>query len=659
MSKVSVSPSLTPSDLGDAVLERHALGLAARAGRPEAAADHAVAARQRIGPRQVELALGQPSRPRVLETCRVERRAVQLDEPAPHHRAERDLAAEATGERGLRVLDLVGQHVDQELVGRIRRQVRAPRVHEIAAHERQEQERHHAERERPDLQARGEAAARQVGESEAPRHATPRQALQQRHEEPCGERGDTEQRADADDHDHPSLGLARLPGNEERHGGHTERVGEHAARSRARQVAAQHPERRHVGERDERRHGEPEEQQQSGREGLETRLQRRCGKPSVHHRGEHADEQRLSAQRGGDADRARDHAEHQELQHEQAERLPHRRAEAAHHRRGVEMTAQVARRGERHGDRRQQDGDQRGEAEELLRAIERLPHLGAQVADGLHALAGLELLAEPGAEALEAAASGVGDEQAVVRPIAGLQQVGRGNIVEIQQQLRAQREHHAGDLGLLLDDCGDRKRRLADREFRATVDAHALREPRIDPDLAASGDRSGDAAVRIAGLDQPHRAAQRIAGTDRLDVGQDRRGGASCRVACRLGCRFGRPLHHAVEADHRRAGEAVRAGSLGEPGRQRSVTGDHQVAPEQQVRLPGERALDAVGEETDRADARHREDQRRDQHPQFARAPVAAEHAQREAQRVHGAAPGKVGSDSTFLGSRSARAATP
>ena len=547
--------------------------------------------------------------------------------------------------------------------------------HEIAAHERQEQQRHHAKRERPDLQARGEAAARQVGESEAPRDAAARQALQQRHEQPRGERGDAEQRTDADDHDRSGLGLARLPGNEQRHGGHPQRVGEHAARSRARQVAAQHPERRHVGERDERRYGEPEQEQQSGREGLEPRLQRRCGKSGVHHRGEHADQQRLSAQCGGDADRTCDDTEHQELQHEQAERLPYRRTEAAHHRRGVEVAAQVARRGERHGDRSQQHGDERGEAEELLRAIERLPHLGTQVADGLHALPGLELLAEPGAEALEAAAAGVGDEQAVVRPIAGLQQVGRRHVVEVQQQLGAEREHHARDLGLLLDDRGDRERRLADRELRAAIEAHALCEAGIDPRLAPSGNGIGDAAFRIAGLDQPHRAAQWVAGTDRLDVGEDGRGAGARRVACRgvchtgrrgicrigcgIGCRIGGLLNHAVETDHRRGGEAVRARALRERRRQRPVAGDHQVAPEQQVRLTGQRALDAVGEEADRADACHREDQRRDQHPQFARAPVATEHAQCEAQRVHGAASGKVGSDSTFFGSRSARPATP
>ena len=53
------------------------------------------------------------------------------------------------------------------------------------------------------------------------------------------------------------------------------------------------------------------------------------------------------------------------------------------------MPAQIARCGERDGDRGEQHRDERSEAEELLGALERLPHFGTQVAHGLHPLAGL------------------------------------------------------------------------------------------------------------------------------------------------------------------------------------------------------------------------------------------------------------------------------
>ena len=72
-----------------------------------------------------------------------------------------------------RVLDLIGQHVDEELVGRIGRQARAPVAHQVAAHDGQQQQRHQAERQRADLQARRRARA---GAGSQGRSATTRRA---------------------------------------------------------------------------------------------------------------------------------------------------------------------------------------------------------------------------------------------------------------------------------------------------------------------------------------------------------------------------------------------------------------------------------------------------------------------------------------------------
>ena len=67
----------------------------------------------------------------------------------------------------------------------------------------------------------------------------------------------------------------------------------------------------------------------------------------------------LSGQRDEPPCRARGNAERQELHEKERERLSDLRAEAAEHRSRVEMPAQIPRRGERDGHRREQHRDQR------------------------------------------------------------------------------------------------------------------------------------------------------------------------------------------------------------------------------------------------------------------------------------------------------------
>ncbi len=152
------------------------------------------------------------------------------------------------------------------------------------------------------------------------------------------------------------------------------------------------------------------------------------------------------------------------------------RAEAAEHRGRIEMPSQVARRRERDGDRGEQHRDECGEPDEFLRALERLPHFGTQVAHGLDPLPGLELVVEPCAIGVERArVLARRDEQAIRRAVAGLQQVGRGNVVDVHEQLGPEREDDARDLGLLLHDRADRERRLADRDAVADLRRRADR----------------------------------------------------------------------------------------------------------------------------------------------------------------------------------------
>ena len=139
-----------------------------------------------------------------------------------------------------------------------------------------------------------------------------------------------------------------------------------------------------------------------------------------------------------------------------------RRAEAAEHRRRVEMPPQIARCRERDRNRRQQHGDERRQTEEALGALERLPHFGPQIADRFDALPGGRRTGEPRAEALDLAGLALGNQQPPRRTIARLQQIRRGHVVEVEQQLRTRRERQSGDLGILRDDGADGQRRVAD-----------------------------------------------------------------------------------------------------------------------------------------------------------------------------------------------------
>jgi hypothetical protein len=137
----------------------------------------------------------------------------------------------------------------------------------------------------------------------------------------------------------------------------------------------------------------------------------------------------------------------------------------------------IARCRERDRDGRQQHGDERRQAEEALGALERLPHLGPQIADRFDALPGGRCTGKPRAEAFDLAGLALGNQQSPRRAIARLQQIRRGHVVEVEQQLGPRRERQSGDLGILRDDGADGQRGVADGELRAVRRAQAIGEP--------------------------------------------------------------------------------------------------------------------------------------------------------------------------------------
>ena len=589
--------------------------------------DDAIGRRQVRGPGQIELPLGEAPCACVGVLRRVEARAVDLDQPAADHRIQRRRGARRRLQRGAHAVDLFGKHVDDEVIRRIGREARPPVLHQIAAHDGQQQERHQPQCQSADLQARRERPATQVRETEAPGHAALRQSLQQHDQQPGRERRDREQRTDAADHDRPGRRVLCLPRDQERDDARSQPVGNDTAGPRPRKIAAQHAQRRHAGERNQWRQREAEQEQHAGAERGNRRKRARRWQLGHRDRRQQQHKQLLPRERERDARGARNQTERAELQDEQRERLPPRRAEAAEHRCGVEMAAQVTRRGERDGDGGQDHRNQRRQAQEFLRAFERLPDLGPQVADVLHSLARLQFRLQPiEIRAQRVARREIGDEEAIGGAIAGLQEVRRGNVVDVDEKPRRDRQQAAGNLRLLLDDRADTKRRVANGNRVAALDAEPGSEARVGPCFAPRRNPLRRRAAHVGGIDQQNRTAQRITRSDRLHVGQHRAAGG------RIGAVT---LHHAVELERRGGHEAAPRRFARERWRQRPVAGDQHIGAEQQVCLARERPLHAIREKPDGANARDREHHRRDQHRELARAPVARQHPEREAERAH------------------------
>ena len=526
------------------------------------------------------------------------------------------LAQECRQRPGLLRLD-----VDQEFVRRIRRQPRLPRAQQVDANDGQQQQRHQPDAQRADLQARGQRAPAQVGKAIAPAVAALRNLLDRAQQQPRSSERHHEQRRDATQHDQPRLGVAGLPEDQAGDDRDAERVGEDARRIRRAQVAPQHAQRRHVRQRNQRRQREPEQQQHADCEcgddrrragPRQRRLEQRLQQPRQH---------LLSAERDDAAGDARRQAEPGELQHVQRQHPALRRAEAAHHARRIELSLQVAARSERDGDRGQQHGDQCREPEKFLRALQRRTHFGTQIADGFDSLPGGELRQQPCAILV---GTGAGQQQPVAGAVAGLQQVGPGEILHRHQQLRRQPQETAGDFGLLLDDGADGERRIAQLDALARVERQTRAQPLVDPDRPRLRKLARSAAERMLGVFEQDLAAQRIARVGGLHFGEHRP--RDSRTVCGWnGAHRGIGLHHAIEADALNHGQASTAPFVGERRRQRTISGEQQIGAKERAGLRAERRLHAVGEKPNGADARHRQQQRRRQHAQFAGATVANE----------------------------------
>ncbi len=266
-----------------------------------------------------------------------------------------------------------------------------------------------------------------------------------------------------------------------------------------------------------------------------------------------------------------------------------------------------------HRDGRQQRGEQRHEAQELLRAIDRLGHLGAARREVLHAHAAQALRLDPCLGPV-----GVGLRHLLVtarrtqrespRDAAGrLHQPGGGEIGQVQHDARRQGGEAGAAVGLDRDEGRDAQRGVAQLQPVTHLQRQRLGQRRIDPGRARL--RPAPERLhrgRLAEL-HPDAAAQGIGGIHRLDRGEPRR-----PALRRSGAR------HAGEVDRLADDQSAGDGGLRELGRHRLVGQHHGVAAQQLRGVAHEARAHAVGEQPHRAQRAHGQHHGPQQQLQFA-----------------------------------------
>jgi hypothetical protein len=311
--------------------------------------------------------------------------------------------------------------------------------------------------------------------------------------------------------------------------------------------------------------------------------------------------------------------EEQELAHHNAQHLRLTRTEHAHHRATVEVACHEAARGQAHRHRGEDHREQRRQAQEALRLVERGTHLGAGVVHGLDALAAAEVRARPLLVSLHRLRR-AGHVQAPGGAAALGDQAGGLQILEVEDRARQQAEEVGAAVGLEADHGADTELELAEAHLVAGVHAQLGEQALVQPHLARFG-RATCGGVGLVGTGrQTDGAAQRVAVLHHLDAAERRALGGT---------------RHAGE-QHRPGGLQAAAARLVDEGvGPRLVGAQQQVATEELVGLAIERAPDAVGEEAHAGQARHRDHDRQPEQVQLARAQVAQHHAQGESKRAH------------------------
>ncbi|KFB67479.1 MAG: hypothetical protein CAPSK01_002920 [Candidatus Accumulibacter vicinus] len=322
------------------------------------------------------------------------------------------------------------------------------------------------------------------------------------------------------------------------------------------------------------------------------------------------------------ANARREYAEHGKLAQVQAQQQGLCRAQTAHHGAGVEMALPVASRRQRHRHRRQHHRQQRRKTKEFLRPFERGTDLRAAVLRVFDALptrqAWLEVALKTFHQRLLAS-----QQQAVADAAADLQQGGGRQIVEVHQQARRDAEEVDAAIRFQRQDGIEAQSTLPDDDQVADTRAQRRGQTLVDPDRSGSRHATRRCIRNIERRRNAQGAAQRISGTDRLDLGKLRTQPVTL-AAC----------HHAREGaglDHL---QAARACLVDQGSRPRMIGGQQQIGAEQLVRLAVERLMHAVGKKTHCRQGGHGNRQSCRQQAQLSAACVAPEHSPGEGPQL-------------------------
>ena len=510
-------------------------------------------------------------------------------------------------------LQLIGLHAEDEAVRRIRRRGATPRLDQVVAREGEQQHGGQAEREARHLHGIAARMAAQIGQAVAQRLAPAAHSAEQVQRAPCSQEIDDHGAGEATHDIGAKLRVAGLPNEEPGKERKPEPIRSGCATLEIAGLAPDHTQGGHVLQLQERRQREAEKQDQADQQPLQCgpcRRRRQIGADQFRERRADAELRRVA---DGSAERARDESEQTKFTRVQGEQPRLRRAEAAHHRAAVEMPLDEAPRAERDRHTREYRREERREREKAARTLHRRTNLGPAGFQRVDALAATELWLQFRFHRRDLRRC-AGSVDVIRNAAARLHEAGRRHVGHIHHEARRDVEEVGVALGLEREDRRDAKLRSSEANGRADRRLQRAHQPLLEPNRARRWTALGGSIGRAGRHRNAQTPAQRIVLAYRLHAGELR-----------------------VVAAQRHADEGDPLGGLHAGGAQlpqhfvapRMVGGEDEIRAEQLVRVALERLADAVGEKADARHTGHRDDERRGEHAELARAPVPAQHAPR------------------------------
>ena len=554
-----------------------------------------------------------------------DRRAVDLREPRANHRHELrrrhgTLREELADGRGL-----VGPDVDHEMIRRVLRQAGAPLMHQVVAHDSEQQQDHQAKAERDDLDDAVAAAARDVRHAVAPRDADAAaqrsKALDQhptggdQHDERCQRR-----------HRHVAekFRIAHEPVQQRAQRRDSGAVNHRVAQRRRFEIVPEHARRRHLAQLQERRQSETDQDEDRGHQAEPARTECRARQFSAHQIAQQKRNALLRRVPDQRAAHAGDDRDCQQLEHADGKHQPLRGAHALHQRDGIEVTRHVASRSDGYGNCRKQNRDERRQIQEPSGAIDSRADLRTRFLDVDDALPGSlarrQLLLE-----LRDRRRCAREQRRIVDAAAFLRELRRRHILETHEQRRREIDELRALVGPVVEHFRDCQLGLADADAIADARIELAEQPRLQPRFARTwqGRDFVRRAERHVGDLQPP--------TQRIARGSGANRGERAVTAFEYHARKRRDFRG------REPGSLRELEILALDGRARLQA---QIRGEHLARLLIDRETDAAGEEADCSERGDGDQQCEHQHAQLARLAVAQECQQCEPQRLgHFAAP--------------------